>query len=162
MGTDKEVDLERISRRILTAGAIALVLSTSAIAWHDDEKTGDSQRTIANTETASVTTGTYFEKVNQNSHRFRLVSPYEIAPPAIANAILGTEVINGTGEAVGEVEAILVDAETGQVGLVLAAVNAAEDPAEHLLAPIREMALLGDYLVWLSHGDDDFRNDMHI
>lgn len=136
----KQESPETTWQKLIAAGALSLALALPAVSMDKPRSDVPVAAAVSTEETVG------YKTLIQSNPRFHQISPSEVAPRGIVEALIGSEVIDTTGGAVGEVEAIIIDRATGRVGLVLAA--ARDGDATHLLAPVAEIAMLGSYLVW--------------
>lgn len=136
----KQDSPETTWQKLIAASALSLALALPAVSMDKPQPDLTADAAVSTNETAG------YKTLIQSNPRFHQVTPSEVAPRGIVEALIGSEVIDTTGGAVGEVEAIVIDRATGRVGLVLAAVK--EGDSTHLLAPVAEIAMLGSYLVW--------------
>ncbi len=86
-----------------------------------------------------------------------LTSPEESVADAsdesIIESLVDTRVVNSNGEQLGSVAQVVVNRETGEAGLVLSVDSGQE--SKQILAPIDEIALQGDELVWQTSQSSD-------
>lgn len=134
--TDKTNNLWRQSVR---AAALSFFLASPVMAM--DLYGPDVAADLADPSTSNLS---YSEAI-QRTYQYEMMTTAEVTPSAAADAIVGTAVISGTGEPIGQVQAIVVDAESGQMGLVL---GLFEVLGEYVVAPVQEISVAGEYLVW--------------
>lgn len=139
MGTVTERITNLTWRRAMQAGALSFFLASPVMAM--DLYGPDVAADLAD---PSTDTPSYSDAI-QRTYQYELMTTAEVTPSEAADAIVGAAVISGTGEPIGQVQAIVVDAETGQMGLVL---GLFEILGEYVVAPVQEISVAGEYLVW--------------
>lgn len=79
----------------------------------------------------------------QDHYQYEQATTREAPQPVSIESLVDTPVVNAAGEQLGEVREVVINSDSGDVGLVL---STAGD--KQVLAPVEQISVMGDELVW--------------